>query len=525
MKFFTQEYWQSNKTRQVLLPTFISLAGALIALFPANPSNAVTPSRDSGVFFYIGWRLLHGEIPYRDVWDHKPPLIYFTDAAGLFLTPSSMWGTWFIQIVFLAATIFLLYKTIQENFSSLAAIFGSVILSSGLLAVIRQGNVTEEYALPFQAACFWLVARGLKKGYPLRDTFLIGLLGGIAFYYKQNTIGLWLVYGMILILNRLVIKNPVQLFLDFSVLGAGVLIISGILALYFGQHNALSDFWEQAFQYNFVYIRKGETARDMIRLITKGLLYLKLGNVIYFTIIGWLASLALAWQHRRSWFFTLNPLIFIALIDFPIEVLMIGISGRAILHYYLTLLPAMAVLSGSVVYILFKTFTSLQWLRTSKSKVLFLISLLLVLMFSQIQQVRDYPAYIQDLSYKPYPHNEVITYISQNTNRQDMVLILGAESTVNFLSRRVSPTRYVYQYPLQLLGKRTMVEEFFDQVIQYKPKFIIDTRGRISLDEKLFVPIQKRSDNVKSAVQYLAETYQPVMYFGDWIIYEYYDAP
>jgi len=29
-----------------------------------------------------------------DVWDHKPPLIYFVDALGLSLTPNSLWGVW-----------------------------------------------------------------------------------------------------------------------------------------------------------------------------------------------------------------------------------------------------------------------------------------------------------------------------------------------------------------------------------------------------------------------------------------------
>jgi uncharacterized membrane protein len=47
--------------------------GVLIVLLPINPLNIVQPARDSGVFLYIGWRMLHGDIPYLDVWDHKPP--------------------------------------------------------------------------------------------------------------------------------------------------------------------------------------------------------------------------------------------------------------------------------------------------------------------------------------------------------------------------------------------------------------------------------------------------------------------
>jgi hypothetical protein len=64
------------------LPGLLSLLGTLIVLLPNNPNNMTLPSRDSGVFLYVGWRLLQGDIPYRDIWDHKPPLIYFVDALG-----------------------------------------------------------------------------------------------------------------------------------------------------------------------------------------------------------------------------------------------------------------------------------------------------------------------------------------------------------------------------------------------------------------------------------------------------------
>src|SRR5580765_7577165 len=86
--------------RNVLIPAFASMIGTIIALFPSNPNSMTLPSRDSGVFLYVGWRFLNGDIPYRDVWDHKPPLIYFVDALGLTLTPHSLWGVWFLQFIF-----------------------------------------------------------------------------------------------------------------------------------------------------------------------------------------------------------------------------------------------------------------------------------------------------------------------------------------------------------------------------------------------------------------------------------------
>ena len=48
---------------------------------------------------------------------------------------------------------------------------------------------------------------------------------------------------------------------------------------------------------------------------------------------------------------------------------------------------------------------------------------------------------------------------------------------------------------------------------------IIDTRGRAQLDEKLYQPLQKRSEIVRDGVQYLGENYEQVAQFGEWFVY------
>ncbi len=123
------------------------------------------PSRDSGVFLYVGWRFLNGDIPYRDVWDHKPPLIYFVDALGLTFTPHSLWGVWFLQIIFIFFTLFFIYKLLDKSSKSTLALAGTVILTSGLLTILEKGNVTEEYALVISGMVLLAVHSHLEEGF------------------------------------------------------------------------------------------------------------------------------------------------------------------------------------------------------------------------------------------------------------------------------------------------------------------------------------------------------------------------
>ena len=501
-----------SAARGTAIPALISLIGAAMALFPGNPANMSLPSRDSGVFLYVAWRWLSGDIPYRDVWDHKPPLIYVVDALGLSLTPDSLWGVWLLQFAFIFLTLFFIYKVLDGEFGTFAALAGSLAFTSGLLTVLEQGNVTEQYALVFQALCLRLFLRAYRKDFPPRAWFWIGLCGGLAFNFKQTTIGLWIACALLIFAIRILQRRSPLL--DLLALLVGGLVPSLVLVVYLASQNALMDFWEQAFLYNFIYIGKHEGIRRLLPVFFKGFALLSQGGLLYLTVLGWLAGLGYLWVNRKA---SPHPLIVLALVDLPIEVILITVSGRSIIHYYLTLLPVMGILTGVLIYTvprLLEKISSHSSLRVSRWAPTVLLAAVVLL---QLGQVKSYPEYVQVLGVNEY--TALVDYISKNTQEDDKVLIIGAESVVNFLARREAPTRYVYQYPLALLGRRPMFEEYFNQILENRPVLIIDTRGRTRLDEKLYVPLQKRSEIVREGVQYLGENYQQVAQFGEWFVY------
>ena len=518
---FTAKTNVSSKYQKIISPVLASLVGTLIALIPNNPNNMTLPSRDSGVFLYVGWRLLRGDIPYRDVWDHKPPLIYFIDALGLTLTPNSLWGVWLLQGSFIFFTFFLLYKLLDGEFGTIMALGGTIAFATGLLTILDRGNVTEEYALLFQVLCFLLFVHAYKQAFPIRTSFWIGISGAFAFLFKQTTIGVWIAFAIILFAVRIFQhRSPL---LDLLAILTGVLLPILIIVLYFASQDALTDFWNQAFLYNFTYIGKHEGIRRLIPVFAKGFLYLQNGWLLHLAIVGWLTGLAYIWHKLKRSFAEIHPLILIAVIDLPIEIALITISGRSILHYYLTPLPVMAILTAILIYaipmLIEKTsFTSFQRIKNWVP-----VILLAIIVLAQIGQIKYYPEYLSALSTND--RVQVIDYILKNTQENDKVLIIGAESVVNFLARREAPTRYVYQYPLALLGRRPMFEEYFNQILGNKPLLIIDTRGRARLDEKLYEPLQKRSQIVRDGVKYLGGNYEQVAQFGEWAVYRLVENP
>jgi hypothetical protein len=377
--------------------------------------------------------------------------------------------------------------------------------------------VTEEYALVFQVLCFWLFVRAWKRDFPPSASFWIGLLGGLAFNFKQTTIGIWVTYGLFLLAIRIIQRKLP--FKDLLSLLAGWFVPSILLLLYLASQNAFTEYWEQAFLYNFVYIGKHEGIRRLIPVFIKGFAYLQNGWVLYLSILGWLVALVYIWLKRKQVFTQAHPLILIALVNLPIEVFFITISGRSILHYYLTPLPVMAILAGTLVYTIPFLMGKIPSTDSQRLKRWVPGIVLAAILLGQFGQITYYPAYIRVLSDNDYA--AAIDYVSKNTNEGDQVLLIGAESVVNFLARREAPTRYVYQYPLALLGRRPMFEEYFHQILENKPVLIIDTRGQSQLDEKLYTPMQKRSQVVRDGVQYLGANYRQVAQFDDWFVYRF----
>jgi len=81
-----------NRTYITLL--LLLAASVLLTLLYCPPFDI--PRDDKEVFRYAGWVLFRGGVPYRDIFDHRPPLIFFLNVAGLCL---GNWGLWLIDLI------------------------------------------------------------------------------------------------------------------------------------------------------------------------------------------------------------------------------------------------------------------------------------------------------------------------------------------------------------------------------------------------------------------------------------------
>ncbi len=455
----------------------LSLLLSLLVKIPISPLFFPFPDRDSGVFAYIGRRVLNGELPYLDVWDHKPPLVFYINALGLSIAPDSLWGIWLISVPILAVAIFFSLKLLTKLFDSEIAIASTAIALGGLPLLLGLGNLTTEYTLPFQFLALFLVWKFWDEDAKASWKYLfIGVLGGLALMTKQSSIGIWLAVGIVL-LFQVFLKGKSRLSITRLVwFVLGVALVIGLVSLHFYLKGGFEAFWDQAFLYNFVYVGKSEIhwIKRIVNLFTmreiEPMMLFHLGMVGgIVALVGIVLRKDDKVEKKQKVFFTL------LLIDLVLEVLLTQLPDATYAHYFLTLLPVLTVLTGLSLSVLLSGISKLKSIPTAghaRAKKLFFALIVLFASFPLLTEwFNSVKGPVQNYN------EEVVELILKETEPDQQVLLWGAETAINFYTGRESPSRYVYQYPLVQKSYVTeeMILEFLNDIEQNKPELIIDT--------------------------------------------------
>jgi 4-amino-4-deoxy-L-arabinose transferase-like glycosyltransferase len=488
---------------------FCVFCGVLFVLIPTSPINMPYSGRDSGVFLYAGWRILRGDIPYVQIWDHKPPLIFYINAIGLVISNNSRWGVWAIEFISLFLATLIGFNLMKRAFGNLAAVFGTFLWLSSLIFIIQGGNLTTEYTLPIQFACFWISSSAKEKGFNNWRGYLLGMLCGIAFFLKQNAIGMGIAIVIYIFIQQIVLKQPKTIYKNILPILIGWVFVASIITTTLLIQGAFKAFIDASFGYSLNY-SEAVGILQRVKNLFVGINLLSRTGLAQFGIVGFCFALAIALHPKHA--IKINPLLVIAVIDLPIEIVFANVTGMVFPHYFITYLPSLALLSA------FSFSQLVKIMRLVKvPKFASVGSLLLILMMFSMYMAPDYAATI--VKFRSYGDQSAIEYVKQHTTPDEYVLVWGAETQVNFFTQRRNPSRFNYLYPLYQKGFVTeqMILEFLGDINTYHP-LIIDSQN--SATPLYNFPIS--SDKINAAIRDLQVHYIKIGSTSNgWPVYQY----
>ena len=229
----------------IVLITFFSTCSPL---YPINPWD------DANVFMTIGKSMLKGKILYRDIFDHKGPLLFFVHELAAALSSRSFLGIYLLEILCCFGFLAFSYRTMR-----LFAEHGISLITTCIVGVLTYssdfmwyGDTVEEFSLPILLYILYNMLRYAKYSeLPKKwESVLIGV-GVAAIFWMKFTVLAMCVGALASLLFLACQRSQICVLLRcLAWIIAGIGGLTACVLLYFVTHNNMADLYQSYFIFN-----------------------------------------------------------------------------------------------------------------------------------------------------------------------------------------------------------------------------------------------------------------------------------
>ncbi len=495
MKTLPYRILEIVRRRETLLLLAILAIGFLMRMaFVHEPLE-----RDEGIYATIGQEILWQGIPYRDVIEMKPPGSFYLYALMISLAGPSLEGIRMLTALYALATTIAIYwfgVIAAGSYAGLWAAFFFAVFS-GVPQLQGSSSNTEVFMLlPMVLASCFLLKSNSKRRY--RDLMLSGLFAGIALFIKTVAAPyVLLLCGTVFMKtwsgswSRGMLKDIGFFLLPLACLGLGI-------AGFFYWNGALEDL----FYWNYTFLERYAISMSPGEYLQK---FVAMGQAVLVEhVLLWLLAIpTMLWiiLHKRD-----LPHGFTALWLLS-TVVGVCMPGHYYPHYYIQLMPPLALLSGMGL--------SELWARSKRLRAFGTALVVCGIIFLAILDYKFYFVYSpEEVVIAKYGEQGVLFseamelghYLKANTAPDDYVFQWGFEPEIFFYANRRTPSRFILFYTVAASPDPWEAGEELKQSLMAKlPKYIIVYRffttspGYEQLREVLnakYSPIDVRQDFV-----------------------------
>lgn len=308
------------------------VVAAVIVLLFSSGSTPLYPylSPDQSIWTVIGRGITEGYVPYRDLYDHKGPLMFFIYGLG-YTIADGKWGMYLIEVLTTALIWSVSFRISRLFVDAKASLLVLGIFILWWWGTIDGGATNEIFSLPFVMVPMYGILRHLTRGGDVNGVpswlfYVIGFCGGAMVMIRMNNAAFLFGMTLALILLRWRQGSILSLLVPILQMAIGLALAILPFILYFYIHGALDYFVLGSFTHSFAYVAHGSAPWSLldwllyaIRIASSPLLF------------------ALVWcEWRRK---TMNTSVALILMSGVVLVCLVHMGGRGYLHYYQTFSP------------------------------------------------------------------------------------------------------------------------------------------------------------------------------------------
>ena len=442
---------------------FVCTLSVLLSLLYIPPYDI--PCGDKEVYRYVGRVMLRGGLPYRDVFDHKPPLIFFLNYAALLL--GGNWGLWLIDtcLVLLATGMFYsLCKKYQLPLPWILPLLFNLMLRDFMISLGM--GMTREYTAILQIIFFCVLLGKHRYRY-----FILGLLSGLIFFMQQDQV---LALVPFFIYAFLPGEDTLPVVTRILRATAGFLAITLPVLLYFVVSGSITYFWQDAFVFNLSWYTTTlkESFADHLRKLKSTL---DKGNYeLPFMVAMILAFCSLYFQTKKK------GLIIVCLAAVVLSVIPEFMGGRDVTpnvgelsfsHYFLPLAATLSLL----IFVVF-AFTEEPSLQGWKTQLVFGALTCTSLLYTAVQH-GTHLAEVKDTGKIVEPQ---IDYLRLHPPADYQLFIFGSTAAMYAYNELeiIGPSKWVYQHFYKLYDHwdkdNAILYSIQQDLLRHKTSYIFD---------------------------------------------------
>ncbi len=251
----------ANRRRDIIFLLYgMAIAAAFLLLCSkSSPLYPLNDWSDTNIFFSCGKGMIKGLVIYRDLYDHKGPLLYALYALCALIDSTSFLGVFLLEILAFGLFLWSLYKLlalleVKGSAWVLLLAAGAAILSS---LSFQQGGSAEELCLPILAWSLYAVLRWQRTQAPermsARQLIFHGILCGGVLWIKFTMLGFYGAWIGGLFVYHLFRRRVRDAFACAGWFLLGVAIATLPWVLYFGLNGAIGA-WLKTYLYDNIFV-------------------------------------------------------------------------------------------------------------------------------------------------------------------------------------------------------------------------------------------------------------------------------
>jgi 4-amino-4-deoxy-L-arabinose transferase-like glycosyltransferase len=420
---------------------------------------------DPGLFESFAYHMQQGKVLYADIWDHKPPLIFYLNLWFLQLFGTSEDAIGYGSLIFCLLQTVVFYKLLLKFSKNQWAAFGGTLLFISTffsVYVFGSGNYTEQYGVLCTTSGLLFFLDYIRKKHTL-SLWISGILFGTAIWFKEPFLFSAMPYFIFLLVQFLRKKTKWLHLLEFilaflvpALVVANAIVLTGSKAGYL-EHLVHSK----------LYAMSSNTEPLITKILDNRLGFfgaIPLTNwvVIGLVIVG--GIFLFIRPQNRIWI----TLVFAQQV---FDYLGTGMSGNRFFHYYLQTIPLTLIIMIAAI-----SQAGELWALLKKYKITFVP----VIFFVAFLIAKQNPWL--DLSWTPEKKfkDPIVEYLDQNEYYKPRSVALAGKDIGCYLLRAqgISEVRYIVPYPyhwIKIPGKEKdfQMNEDKQRFLDWNPQYVI----------------------------------------------------